>query len=278
MAKEPKKRKRRAAAARVTAQSYVPTDKERAALSRLIDRIEQVGPLAAAKVEVDKACVRLSWNHQSQAVGAVLWANALGTSDLRLAGTIFEQLAQIARTGAAITEAELNGVLAIVRGLAPTDSTEALLAAQMAAVHSASMVAARRLVHAETLAQQDSASTMFNKLARTFVAQVEGLKRYRLKGEQTIKVQHVTVNDGGQAIVGDVQHTNGGSPKNGTQSLELATPDASVPALLGHFQANGQVLPSAGGEGKAGVPLPRRSRRSSQRRGQRRLSPRPLHQ
>jgi len=43
-----------------------------------------------------------------------------------------------------------------------------------------------------------------NKLARTFAAQVEALKKYRSAGEQTIKVQHATVNDGGQAIVGNV--------------------------------------------------------------------------
>jgi hypothetical protein len=51
---------------------------------------------------------------------------------------------------------------------------------------------------------------MLNKLARTFAAQVEALKKYRSAGEQTIKVQHVTVNDGGQAIVGNVNKGGGG--------------------------------------------------------------------
>jgi hypothetical protein len=46
----------------------------------------------------------------------------------------------------------------------------------------------------------------FNKLARTFAAQVEALKRYRSSGEQTMRVEHVTVNEGGQAIVGNVTH------------------------------------------------------------------------
>jgi hypothetical protein len=47
--------------------------------------------------------------------------------------------------------------------------------------------------------QQDSAERAFNKLARTFAAQVEALKRYRSGGEQTVRVEHVTVNEGGQA-------------------------------------------------------------------------------
>jgi len=34
-----------------------------------------------------------------------------------------------------------------------------------------------------------------------FASQVEALKKYRSGGQQTIKVQHVTVNEGGQAIV-----------------------------------------------------------------------------
>jgi hypothetical protein len=34
--------------------------------------------------------------------------------------------------------------------------------------------------------QQDSAERAFNKLARTFTAQVEALKRYRIGGEQKI--------------------------------------------------------------------------------------------
>ena len=47
-----------------------------------------------------------------------------------------------------------------------------MLAAQMAAVHMASMTFARRLAHVETIQQQDSASNAFNKLTRTFAAQM----------------------------------------------------------------------------------------------------------
>jgi len=111
-------------------------------------------------------------------------------------------------------------MLSVVRGISPRDETEALLAAQMAAIHNATMVAARRLNHVETIPQQDSASTMLNKLARTFATQVEALKKYRSAGEQTIKVQHVTVNDGGQAIVGNVNQGGGGAEKNGGQPHE----------------------------------------------------------
>ncbi|MFO1143170.1 MAG: hypothetical protein U1E59_12380 [Amaricoccus sp.] len=98
--------------------------------------------------------------------------------------------------------------MAVIQGIEPGDEIEGMLAAQMAAVHLASMVFARRLTNVETLAQQDSASNAFNKLTRTFAAQMEALKRYRTGGEQKVIVQHqhVTVNDGGQAVVGSVNH------------------------------------------------------------------------
>ena len=74
----------------------------------------------------------------------------------------------------------------------------------------ATMTFARRLARVENIQQQDSAEKAFNKLARTFVLQMDTLKKYRSGGEQRITVQHVTVNDGGQAVVGNINA--GGKP------------------------------------------------------------------
>jgi hypothetical protein len=49
-----------------------------------------------------------------------------------------------------------------------------------------------------------SAQSAFNRLARTFAAQVEAFNRYRSSREQKMTVQHVDVAEGGQAIVGNV--------------------------------------------------------------------------
>jgi hypothetical protein len=68
----------------------------------------------------------------------------------------------------------------------------------------ATLASAQRFAHVDTLAQQDSAERAFNKLARTFAVQMEALKRYRAGGEQNVTVQHVSVGQGGQAIVGNV--------------------------------------------------------------------------
>ena len=46
----------------------------------------------------------------------------------------------------------------------------------------------------------------------TFAAQMETLKRYRSKGKQTVRVERVSVESGGQAVVGAVNH--GGSVRD----------------------------------------------------------------
>src|ERR1700693_1388787 len=80
------------------------------------------------------------------------------------------------------SEKSTNFMLAVVKGIEPRDQVEAMLAAQMAAVHNATMTFARRLAHVDNIPQQDSAERAFNKLARTFAVQVEALKRYRSRG------------------------------------------------------------------------------------------------
>ena len=94
-----------------------------------------------------------------------------------------------------------------------------MLAAQMAVVHAATMTSARRLANAADIPQMDSAERAFNKLARTFALQMETLKRYRTGGEQKVTVQHVSISDGGQAIVGNVTQTHRDSAQASPRAL-----------------------------------------------------------
>ena len=45
---------------------------------------------------------------------------------------------------------------------------------------------------------------MATKLARTYSAQLDAIKSYRTGGEQRVTVQHVSVSEGSQTIVGNV--------------------------------------------------------------------------
>src|SRR5262249_21244383 len=103
---------------------------------------------------------------------------ALGTTDAAFLDGLLTQLASTGMQGGQVDSRALNFMLSVVKGIAPRDQLEAMLAAQMAAVHMVTMGFARRFAHVETIPQQDSTERAFNKLARTFAAQLEALNRH----------------------------------------------------------------------------------------------------
>jgi hypothetical protein len=79
---------------------------------------------------------------------------------------IVSHLANASGQGRDFDEHRLNFMLSVIKGIEPRNQLEAMLAAQMAAVHMASMTFAGRLAEVETIPQQDSAERAFNKLMR----------------------------------------------------------------------------------------------------------------
>ena len=90
---------------------------------------------------------------------------ALGRTSGDFLHSLRTQISNAANTGAPNEDA-VNFMLAVVKSVEPKDEIEAMLAAQMAAVHMATMTFARRLNHVENIPQQDSAERAFNKRAR----------------------------------------------------------------------------------------------------------------
>ena len=126
------------------------------------------------------------------------------------------QAAMLGSHGKPLDPEATDFALGFVDAIEPRDAAEALLLAQMAATHQATMMLARRLNHVQNLPQQDAAEGALNKTARTYAAQMDTLKRYRSKGKQVVRVERVTVTDGGQAIVGAVS-------TRGREKLETAS-------------------------------------------------------
>jgi hypothetical protein len=168
------------------------------------EHVRRKRPAPRVKVNDKDGIAQLSADHPDQAVGYTLLMAALGTTDVTFAHGLIGQLANAGSQGRKVDPDGLNFMLAVVKGVEPRDEIEAMLASQMAAVHMASMTFARRLAHVDTIRQQDGAERAFNKLTRTFAIQADTLKRYRSAGHRRVTVEHVTVNDGGQAIVGSV--------------------------------------------------------------------------
>jgi hypothetical protein len=75
----------------------------------------------------------------------------LGSSDSAFLYGLTKQLINAGSQGPAPDESGMNFMLAVIKGIDPRDQIEAMLAAQMAAVHMASMTFARRLAHVDNI-------------------------------------------------------------------------------------------------------------------------------
>ncbi len=131
---------------------------------------------------------------------------ALGTVSDAFVDIALQHLERAARMpGDGPSDVSINGALAIIAAFAPRNEAEAALALQAACTHMVAMVMMARIGGGpggpHRLPGLASAAT---KLLRAYCTQVETHRRLRGGGEQKIIVKHVTVHEGGQAIVGAV--------------------------------------------------------------------------
>ena len=94
----------------------------------------------------------------------------------------------------------------MIEAAAPRDELEGALALQLACTHTAAM---------SVLAKMDSGlgterrTAVFGstaaRLLKAYAMQLEVLRRLRNGGQQFVRVEHVHITDGGQAVIGNVQ-------------------------------------------------------------------------
>lgn len=117
--------------------------------------------------------------------------------------------------------------------IAPKDGIEKMLAHQMVATHSAAMECLRRgMIQGQSFEGRDQNLKHATKLLSVYVRQMEALDKHRGKGQQKITVEHVTVEAGGQAIVGNVERTPQGERSEAPAPALDYKPDISVPLEL----------------------------------------------
>ena len=162
---------------------------------------------------------------------------ALGGSGVFLWDMVLIERTRLTAPDIPVNGEDHNKVLAAtaLRAFAPTDAVEAMIASQAVALHFASLECSRKAM----ISQQPS--EMASRLrkdaansARAMIEMCEALDRRRGKGSrQTVRVERVVVNEGGQAIVGPV-----------TAGPSLPT-SASVPRAIGEGDAPLQSLDMA---------------------------------
>lgn len=141
--------------------------------------------------------------------GEKLLAEALGAVDREALHGLLSQLVKASAVARKPDQGNLAFMVSMLKSIAPKDSLEAMLAAQMVGIHVASMRCACRLACTDDVPQQESLTRALTRLSRTFAAQMEALNRHRSNGACAITVQNLSVQDGGKAVVGHfTQHAN----------------------------------------------------------------------
>jgi len=136
-----------------------------------------------------------------------------GSDDFDFCITLLTQVvnAQWRPDSAELTQ-QVEATRAAMMGMKPRDALEGMLIGQLIASHNAAMECYRRaMIPGQTFEGRRENLNQANKLSRTYAALTEALDRHRGKGQQHIRVEHVNVHAGGQAIVGAV--TPGGGSR-----------------------------------------------------------------
>jgi hypothetical protein len=198
---------------------------------------EETSPLFAPPPHSVKPPLELPPNAQLDLLKFKALMESFGITDWHFISPLYTQMMNVDRYG----ENGLEFAAAVIRGLKPRDQLEAMLGAQMSAMHWATMEFMRQVGGEGKMRYGDQPLTPFQvrvamatKLARTFAAQMEVFKRYRRGGEQKVTVQHV-VEKRDRGIVATVTRTKSRKP--------VSAEPADEPPLLSDARGSAKPVP-----------------------------------
>ncbi len=220
----------------------------------------------AVQVRVDKDAddkPNLSAPHDDLDVWRVKLLDSFGTRSTDFAAKTLGEVAELTG-GGAISELATNAALALVGCMKPQNEAEALLLAQMAGAHAGAVRAMRAMQRTEWFNQTEGWGRLANLFMRTYATHLQTLDKIRRRGAQTVRVEHVHVHQGGQAVVGYVEAGGGGDRKIADQShapgrqLESAATPPFAP--MWREDAEGSPMRGAGDQGTGAMPDARRAK------------------
>jgi hypothetical protein len=166
---------------------------------------------------------------------------ATGTSSDDLQRRLLDQVSRALCYHPSLGEEELvrrgNAMLAALAGIKPQDEVEGMLAVQMVATHNVAMECLMRAALPEqTIEGRELNLRHAGKLMAMYLRQLEVLDKHRGGSHQTVTVNSVNVESGGQAVVGHV-HT-GQLP--GREPTEAIPQQVTAPLALDSPSAGGR--------------------------------------
>ena len=185
-----------------------------------LERHEQLATIKPIKIEhrlSDKNEAALEGIVRDDPLKRVKLSEAFGTADADLQIHLMDQVMYTFKgalgadeDGHEKTLDACNKTFAFLAQFQPHNEVEALLAIQMLGVHNSAMDCLQRaMMGGQTFAGRQANVNYASKMTRTFIAQMQALKNYREGGKQQMVVKHIHVNEGGQAIVGQVNQGGG---------------------------------------------------------------------
>jgi hypothetical protein len=139
---------------------------------------------------------------------------AFGISNIGVASRLLSQLVNVLHPDPTkpVDTAAISQALDLVGALSPTNALEGMTATLLVAAQHAALDSLRRAMHpSQTPAGRALYGVLALKAMRTYAQLLETLDRGRGNGvTQQIIVKHVTVEPGGQAVVGPVNVSGGG--------------------------------------------------------------------
>ncbi|MGH7785390.1 MAG: hypothetical protein ACRERC_00900 [Candidatus Binatia bacterium] len=131
-------------------------------------------------------------------------AQSIGSPHAAVITHLLNHAANAIEGDAAVVD-KCNTVAALLTGIGPRDEQEGMLAVQMIATHNLALSMVRRAFKTDRVDFLATYSNLSAKLMNAYTRQFETLARLRGQtGQQTVRVEHVTVQAGGQAVVGNV--------------------------------------------------------------------------
>jgi hypothetical protein len=163
-------------------------------------------------------------------------ADAFGVKDIDLVKGLVNQMSDVVISGGGFDSDTLNWMVSFVIDAKPTDAIEATLLTDMAIGQVVKGELVSSIANAMTLDTRECNANIATKFSRLFVTQMGGLKQKRTGGEQKVTVERVWVNDGGQAMFGNVTQARADDPRDvgGKSQAGIShSPAQRVPDLAG---------------------------------------------
>jgi hypothetical protein len=179
---------------------------------------------------------------------------AFGTSDRGLTGKLLVEVIGTIPNLESVDVNKINPVIAAIHAIGPRDALEGMLAVQMVSVHN---VAMHRLQKATASASsgEDSNVNAATKLLRVFTNLMEALDRHRGKGDPRMVVEHLHVEKGAQAIVGQlIINRLEILPRGTVENLNDARVSRRGPLKNGNLRGDPNSAPRCGAKTRRGTP------------------------